>query len=202
MKIKLIIILFGISCLIFPAGLMEADAIPFLGPIAKGIGKNIPDLIPKGPAVEAGKLIIITQDFPDLCSSIKSEARHQKICNEDDQVEFNQVNYEQYGFTVQTPTNWQPYDVTSTMFDPGDSSEFHQFVSIWFSNDPDIWNTDEAGFLLQMIDYLVKEHGLSREKAYILCSVAVDLRVGQVVDVPNYVVTAVLNLDVFDKHRH
>ena len=56
--------------------------------------------------------------------------------------------------------------------------------------------------LLQMIDYLVKEHGLSREKAYILCSVAVDLRVGQVVDVPNYVVTAVLNLDVFDKYRH
>ena len=29
-----------------------------------------------------------------------------------------------------------------------------------------------------------------------------DLRVGQVVDVPNYVVTAVLNLDVFDKYRH
>jgi formamidase len=27
--------------------------------------------------------------------------------------------------------------------------------------------------------------------------VAVDLRVGQVVDVPNYVVTAVLNKDVF-----
>ena len=32
-----------------------------------------------------------------------------------------------------------------------------------------------------------------------LASVAVDLRVGQVVDVPNYVVTAVLNMDVFDK---
>jgi formamidase len=30
-----------------------------------------------------------------------------------------------------------------------------------------------------------------------LASVAVDLRVGQVVDVPNYVVTAVLNEDVF-----
>ena len=33
MKIKLIIILFGISCLIFPAGLMEVDAAP-IGPIA------------------------------------------------------------------------------------------------------------------------------------------------------------------------
>jgi len=30
----------------------------------------------------------------------------------------------------------------------------------------------------------------------------VDLRIGQVVDVPNFVITAVLNLDVFDKYRH
>ena len=56
--------------------------------------------------------------------------------------------------------------------------------------------------IVQMIDYLVTEHGLTREKAYILCSVAVDLRIGQVVDIPNFVVTAVLNLDVFDKFRH
>ena len=56
--------------------------------------------------------------------------------------------------------------------------------------------------LLQMIDYLVKEQGLTREQAYILCSVAVDLRVGQVVDVPNFIVSAVLNMDVFDKYRN
>ena len=56
--------------------------------------------------------------------------------------------------------------------------------------------------LLQMIDYIVKEHGLTKEQAYVLSSVAVDLRVGQVVDVPNYVVTATLNLGVFDKFRH
>ena len=56
--------------------------------------------------------------------------------------------------------------------------------------------------LIQMIDYIQAEHGMTREQAYILASVAVDLRVGQVVDVPNYVVTAVLNLDVFDKYRN
>jgi formamidase len=56
--------------------------------------------------------------------------------------------------------------------------------------------------LLQMINYLVDEHGLTKEQAYILSSVAVDLRIGQVVDVPNYVVTATLNLSVFDKFRH
>ena len=51
--------------------------------------------------------------------------------------------------------------------------------------------------LLQMIEYLKREHGLTAEQAYTLSSVAVDLRVGQVVDVPNYIVTAVLNMDVF-----
>ena len=151
MKIKLIIILFGISCLIFPAGLMDADAIP-IGPLLKG-AKEVVEHIPGIVKFKGAQTGIRNVDAVDLCSSIKWEARHQKICNEDDQVEFKKVNYEQYGFTVQTPTSWQPYDVTSTMFDPGDSSEFHQFVSIWFSNDPDIWNTDEAGFLLQMIDY-------------------------------------------------
>jgi formamidase len=52
--------------------------------------------------------------------------------------------------------------------------------------------------LIDMIDYLQREHGLTREQAYILCSVAVDLVVGQVVDVPNYTVSAILDLEVFE----
>ncbi|NNG05857.1 MAG: formamidase [Inquilinus sp.] len=53
--------------------------------------------------------------------------------------------------------------------------------------------------LIKMIGYIQREHGLDAEQAYILASVAVDLRVGQVVDVPNYIVTAVLNEDVFEE---
>ncbi len=53
--------------------------------------------------------------------------------------------------------------------------------------------------LLQMIDHIQRKHGLDAEQAYILASVAVDLRVGQVVDVPNYIITAVLNEGVFTK---
>jgi formamidase len=52
--------------------------------------------------------------------------------------------------------------------------------------------------LIDMIDYLEREHGLSREQAYILSSVAVDLVIGQVVDVPNYTVSAILDLEVFE----
>lgn len=53
--------------------------------------------------------------------------------------------------------------------------------------------------LIKMIAYIQREHGLDREQAYILASVAVDLRIGQVVDVPNLIVTAVLNEDVFEE---
>ena len=52
--------------------------------------------------------------------------------------------------------------------------------------------------LLEMIDYLVETRGLTPEQAYIVTSVAVDLRIGQLVDVPNVGVTAILPLDIFD----
>jgi formamidase len=50
---------------------------------------------------------------------------------------------------------------------------------------------------ISMIDFLVKSRGLTREQAYILVSVAVDLNISQVVDFPNVGVTAILNRDVF-----
>ena len=51
--------------------------------------------------------------------------------------------------------------------------------------------------LLNMIDHLVAERGFSRQQAYALCSVAVDLKISEVVDVPNFVVSAFLPLDIF-----
>jgi formamidase len=41
------------------------------------------------------------------------------------------------------------------------------------------------------------ERGLTREQAYVVMSVAVDLRIGQVVDAPNVAVSAILPLDIF-----
>jgi formamidase len=51
--------------------------------------------------------------------------------------------------------------------------------------------------LLNMIDHLTAEYGFSRQQSYALCSVAVDLKVSEVVDVPNFVVSAFLPLDIF-----
>jgi len=50
--------------------------------------------------------------------------------------------------------------------------------------------------LLNMIA-LLQERGFSREQAYVICSVAVDLRISNVVDVPNYVVSALLPEAIF-----
>lgn len=50
--------------------------------------------------------------------------------------------------------------------------------------------------LLAMID-LLERRGWTREQAYIICSVAVDLRISNVVDVPNFVVSALLPEDIF-----
>src|ERR1700746_1426034 len=54
---------------------------------------------------------------------------------------------------------------------------------------------------LNMIDFLVKTKGLTREQAYVLTSVAVDLNIAQLVDVPNLGVTAILNRDVFQSEQ-
>ena len=52
--------------------------------------------------------------------------------------------------------------------------------------------------LRRMIDWLGREHGLSAVQAYLLCSVAIDLRISEIVDVPNVVVTAHCPLGLFD----
>src|SRR2546426_10388450 len=48
-----------------------------------------------------------------------------------------------------------------------------------------------------MIEHLVTERGLSREQAYIVCSVAVDLKISEIVDAPNWIVSAFLPESIF-----
>lgn len=47
-----------------------------------------------------------------------------------------------------------------------------------------------------MIDYLVEEHGMNRNDAYALCSLAGDLKIAEVVDVPHMLVTMHMSKDV------
>ena len=50
----------------------------------------------------------------------------------------------------------------------------------------------------RMIDWLGREHGIAAVDAYLLTSVAIDLRISEIVDMPNFVVTAHCPLTIFD----
>ncbi len=51
--------------------------------------------------------------------------------------------------------------------------------------------------LAAMIDYIMSEYGYDQAQGYMIASIAVDMRIGQLVDVPNVGVTAILPLDIF-----
>jgi acetamidase/formamidase len=48
-----------------------------------------------------------------------------------------------------------------------------------------------------MLDHLVEEHDLTREQAYCVCGAAVDLRISEIVNEPNWIVSAYLPLSIF-----
>lgn len=49
----------------------------------------------------------------------------------------------------------------------------------------------------EMIAHLVRTYGLSREAAFCLCGAAVDLRISEIVDRPDWIVSAYLPLSIF-----
>ena len=64
-------------------------------------------------------------------------------------------------------------------------------------NESEDLNLAARNALINMIDYIADAYGFSREQAYCLASVAVNLRISQLVDVPNFTVSAFLPLDIF-----
>jgi acetamidase/formamidase len=63
---------------------------------------------------------------------------------------------------------------------------------------PDLFaNSQQA--IRYMIDHLMEERGLSWQESYVLCSVAVDLKISEIVDAPNWLVSAFLPEIVFVK---
>jgi acetamidase/formamidase len=55
--------------------------------------------------------------------------------------------------------------------------------------------------LRAMIEYITATSGLSAEDAYVLASLCVDLRISEIVDAGQYVVSALLPLNVFESQR-
>ncbi|MBP1971238.1 acetamidase/formamidase [Virgibacillus natechei] len=62
---------------------------------------------------------------------------------------------------------------------------------------PDLKKCAETA-VKNMIDHLERNHSLSRKEAYILSSLTVDLKISEIVNEPNYVVSAYLPLSIFN----
>ncbi len=68
----------------------------------------------------------------------------------------------------------------------------HAFIS----SGPDLLECAK-GAVRRAIDYLMQRLGLSAEQSLVVCSVALDLKLSQVVNLPNYTVTATLPEAIF-----
>jgi acetamidase/formamidase len=65
---------------------------------------------------------------------------------------------------------------------------------------PDLFKNAQQA-VRYMLDHLTSEYHLTREQAYCLCGVAVDLKINQIVDAPNFMVSAFLPLSIFTRPR-
>ncbi len=61
---------------------------------------------------------------------------------------------------------------------------------------PDLYKNSQQA-IRYVIDYLSSEHNMTREQAYCLCGAAVDLKISEIVDAPNWIVSAYLPLSIF-----
>jgi acetamidase/formamidase len=65
---------------------------------------------------------------------------------------------------------------------------------------PDLFKNAQQA-IRYMIDHLTGEYNMSREQAYCLCGAAVDLKISEIVDAPNWIVSAYLPLAIFAGER-
>lgn len=88
----------------------------------------------------------------------------------------------------------EPYLLTTPYLTPPAyaGKPFHAFVS----SGPDIMEC-ARGAVRRAIDYLQNRLNLSAEQAFVVCSVALDLKMSQVVNVPHYTVTGYLPEGMF-----
>ncbi len=62
---------------------------------------------------------------------------------------------------------------------------------------PDLMS-DAKHAVRAMIEWLVRDQGLSLHEAYAICSVAGDLKISEIVDVPNWVVSMTVPRGIFE----
>lgn len=91
------------------------------------------------------------------------------------------------------------YEIPAPQFQtPGELTPFAE-GSGWYATTgvaPDLMQAAKEA-VRAMIGHLGQEHGMEPYEAYALCSLAVDLKISEVVDQPNWIVSAYLPLSIF-----
>jgi acetamidase/formamidase len=91
-----------------------------------------------------------------------------------------------------TPLRFPAYDVPGTLVRRTEEQGYHATTGIG----PDLMEAAKDA-ARGMIDYLQRAHDLSPIEAYLLCSVAADLKISEIVDYPNWVVSYFLPNNIF-----
>jgi acetamidase/formamidase len=75
-----------------------------------------------------------------------------------------------------------------------DSQGYH----VTTANGPDLLeNAKNAA--RYMIDWIVDTYDITRSQAYVLCSTAADLKISEIVDAPNFIVSAYMPRSIFNQ---
>jgi acetamidase/formamidase len=77
---------------------------------------------------------------------------------------------------------------------PGQPARGAEFATT--AHGPDLFASAQQA-VRYLIDHLVAERGLTRQEAYVVASVAADLRISEIVDAPNWIVSAFLPEAIF-----
>jgi formamidase len=183
-------------------------AVPATEPYASTALRTIPPRETGGnldvPQARAGATVFLPVDVPGALLSLGD-------------VHFAQGDGEVCGTAIETcgrvtirvdvlpasKLGYRPQTAAFESVEPAWKGGRRHFVTTGLPIRPDGSNADldttlaARNALLAMIDWLGAERGLTREQAYVLCSVAVDLRISEIVDIPNPVVSALCPLDIF-----
>jgi acetamidase/formamidase len=85
----------------------------------------------------------------------------------------------------------EPQFRTSPLGQPSRGAEFATTA-----HGPDLFASAQQA-VRYLIEHLVAERGLTREEAYVVASVAADLRISEIVDAPNWIVSAFIPEGIF-----
>lgn len=92
------------------------------------------------------------------------------------------------GKTIQEPR----YEIPGPPTPEADSQGY--FVTT--GQEPDLYKASQKA-ISYMIEHLIDTYGLKDSEAYMLCSISVDLRINEIVNAPNYLVSAFLPNSIF-----